>query len=350
MTFDYRARLKKLKLELKKISIDSLLVSDETNVTYLSGFEGNDSALVITPDSQFFLTDSRYTEEAKDSAKEFAVVEVRSSTYDTIGEIARKDSLKKLGFESMNLPFGVAENLRHQIGRTKLVPSKNIVEKIRAIKDQEEIARIKSSISVAKAVLKNLIETIRPGVSELSLSDRVECEFIKRGARVSFQTIIACGKNCSKPHAHPTCDRVAKDDCLMIDIGCKLNLYNSDMTRIVLLGRVKDKIKEMYQIVSTAQKKAIDKIAPGRKISEIDSAGRSYIAEKGYGKFFGHSLGHGIGLDVHEEPSVSERNSGRLKQGMVFTVEPAIYLPKFGGVRIEDMVLVTDRGCEILTR
>jgi Xaa-Pro aminopeptidase len=136
----------------------------------------------------------------------------------------------------------------------------------------------------------------------------------------------------------------------MIDMGCRLNLYNSDITRMVLVGKVKNKIKVIYDIVGSAQNKAIEKIRPGVKISEVDSAGRDYITKKGYSKFFGHSIGHGIGMDVHEEPSISKRNNGILKSGMVFTVEPAIYLPKIGGVRIEDMVLVADKGCEVLTR
>lgn len=350
MTFDYRSRLRRLRAELKKRSFDSILVSNGTNVTYLSGFEGSDSVLIVTRDSQFFLTDSRYTEEAKDSVTGFAVVEISSSTYDTICAIARNNRLKRMGFEAMNLPYAVARNLEDRIGRTRLIPSSGVVEKLRAIKDAEEIARIKRSIRITREVMKDLAGHIRPGVSEKFLCDKIECEFIKRGARPSFQSIAACGKNCSKPHANPTCDRIARDDVLMIDLGCKLNLYNSDMTRMVLLGRVRDEIKKIYAIVSAAQKRAIDKIRPGRRISEIDNAGRNYISEKGYGKFFGHSLGHGIGLDVHEEPSISGRNNDILKPGMVFTVEPAIYLPKFGGVRIEDMVLVTDKGCDILTR
>lgn len=349
MIFDYKLRLKKLRVELKRRKLSSLLVTNETNVRYLSGFKGGDSLIIITPDSQFFLTDSRYTEEAGDSVGGFTIVEVATSTYDSLSGIIKKNRIKRVGFDSLNLPYEVAGTLAGHIRPARLVPAKNIVEELRAVKDNKEIEAIKRSVNVTADVLKKTMEKIRPGISERSISDYIECEFIRRGARIAFETIAACGRNCSKPHAHATKDRIASNDVVMLDVGCRLDLYNSDITRMVFIGKVKDKIKEIYGIVRAAQGAAIGKIRPGVKISDIDLAGRSYIARKGYGKFFGHSLGHGIGMDVHEEPGISRRNNNILKSGMVFTVEPAIYLPKLGGVRIEDMVLVTDRGCEVLT-
>ena len=348
--FDYKSRLKNLRGKLRSESLDSFLVTNETNVEYLSGFTGSDSIVLVTPDSQFFLTDSRYTEEAKDTVKGFTIVEVTSSVYDFIGNILRKNHIKKLGFESMNLPFGVLKRFEEYLSNIKFKPLANTVESLRAVKDKSEIGLIKNSIRVTEDVLKETVKTIRPGLSERCLSGLIEYEFIKRSARSSFQTIVACGCNTSKPHAHPTEAKIGKCGFVMIDIGCKLNSYCSDMTRMILMGKIKDKIKEIYFIVRTAQEKALEAIRPGRKISEVDCAGRSYIDKKGFGKFFGHSMGHGIGMDVHEEPSISKRNTGTLKPGMVFTVEPAIYIPKFGGVRIEDMVLVTNRGYELLTK
>jgi Xaa-Pro aminopeptidase len=350
MIFDHKLRLKKLRVELKKIGLGSLLVTNETNVRYLSGFKGGDSLVVVTPDSQFFLTDSRYTEEAGDTVRGFTIVEVTTSTYDCLSNIVKKNRIKKIGFDSLNLPYEVAHRLAGCIRPAKLVPTKNMIENLRAVKDPAEIEAIKRSISVTKNVLGKVTGNIRPGVSERSISDSIECEFIKRRARIAFETIAACGSNCSKPHAHATDKRIANNDVMMLDMGCRLDLYNSDITRMIFIGKVKDKIKEIYGIVSAAQNAAIKKIRPGVKISDIDIAGRGYIERKGYGRFFGHSLGHGVGMDVHEEPSISKRNDNVLKSGMVFTVEPAIYLPKLGGVRIEDMVLVTEKGCEILTR
>lgn len=348
--FDHGKRLKSLKGLLKKSPAESLLVTNESNVTYLSGFTGNDSLLFITSDSQFFLTDSRYTQEAKETVKGFTIIEVTSSVYESIGTITRGNRIKKIGFDPMNLPYGVVKNFEGHIRQARLIPVRNMVESLRAVKDGEEIACIEKSIRTNSAVLKKISHEVRPGVTEEHLSGLVECEFIRNGARAGFQTIVACGKNSAKPHAHPTKAKVAKNDAVMIDLGCRLNMYNSDMTRMVLLGDVGVKFKQIYTIVKTAQEKALEKIKAGRKISEVDFAGRQYITDKGYGKFFGHSLGHGIGLDVHEEPSVSGRSSGILMPGMIFTIEPAIYIPGFGGVRIEDMVLVTETGYKILTR
>ncbi|MDO8536181.1 MAG: Xaa-Pro peptidase family protein [Candidatus Omnitrophota bacterium] len=350
MIFDHKLRVKKLRAELKRRGIGSVLVTNESNVRYLTGFKGGDSLVVITPDSQFFLTDSRYAEEAKDSVSGFTIVEVTTSTYDCISNILKKNRIRKMGFDSLNLPYEVATRLAGHIRPAKLVSTKNIIESLRAVKDPKEIEAIKRSIDLTKKVLNKVSKAVRPGISERYISDLIECEFIKKGARIAFETIVAHGKNCSKPHAHATEEKIAGNDVVMLDMGCKLDLYNSDMTRMLFVGKVRDKIKEIYGIVSAAQKAAIEKIRPGVRVSDIDIAGRGYIERKGYGKFFGHSIGHGIGIDVHEEPSISKRNNNVLKSGMVFTVEPAIYLPKVGGVRIEDMVLVTDKGCEILTR
>ncbi|MDP2929422.1 MAG: Xaa-Pro peptidase family protein [Candidatus Omnitrophota bacterium] len=348
--FDRKQRLNNLKVELKKTGLDAILITNATNAAYLSGFKGSDSLIIITPDSQFFLTDSRYTEEAGDSIIGFTIVEVTTSIYDVVSKIAKGNGLRKIGFESLNLPYDAAKRLEDCIRPAKLIPVKNIVEILRVIKDAGEIERIKDSVHTAKDVLKTTLKSLRAGVSEQFLSDAIECEFIKNGVEKAFETIVACGRNCSKPHARPTCEVIAKNDSVMIDMGCRLNLYNSDITRMIFVGKVKNKIKEIYGIVGSAQSKAIEKIRPGRRISEIDSAGRDYIVKKGYGKFFGHSMGHGVGMDVHEEPSISKRNNGVLKPGMVFTIEPAIYLPKISGVRIEDMVLVTDKGCEVITK
>src|SRR3989338_1320723 len=348
--FDYKKRLRYLRSELNAISLGAFLITNETNVAYLSGFTGDDSFILITPDSQFFLTDSRYMEEAKDTVKGFTIIEVASSTYDTIGNILKNNRVKRIGFESMNLPFEAAKRLEGYVGGARLAPLTNIVEKLRAIKDKKEIGRIKKSVRLTEETLKTDINAIRPGASEKFLSGQIECEFIKKGAIAGFRAIVACQKNSSKPHARPGDTKVARNDFVMVDIGCKFNNYNSDMTRMVLIGKIKDDIKEIYNIVRTAQKKALASVRPGTRISDIDIAGRSYIDKKGYGKFFGHSIGHGVGMDVHEEPSVSRRNNDILKPGMVFTIEPAIYIPKSGWVRIEDIILVTEKGCEVLTK
>ncbi|MCX5678231.1 MAG: Xaa-Pro peptidase family protein [Candidatus Omnitrophica bacterium] len=347
---NYQRRLALLKNGLKVNALDSILITNQANVTYMSGFPGHDSMVLITPDKNFFITDSRYIEEAEKTLDGFQVKLVEISTYDTVSDIVKKHRLKKIGFEAMDLPYGVAVRLYKLIKNAKLAPCKDMVESIRSIKDSDEIALIRESVSLNKKVFDVVADRVKPGISEKALAVIVESTFINEGARSAFEPIIASGENASKPHAVPDCVSIKNNSFVMVDIGAKLNGYCSDLTRMITLGRVKDKFKKMYAIVKTAQDKAIEMIRPGVKIRDIDAAGRDHIKGEGFGKYFGHSLGHGIGLSVHEKPTISSIGEGLIAPGMVFTVEPAIYIPGFGGVRIEDMVLVTNKGCEVLTR
>ena len=330
--------------------MDAFLVTDETNVYYLSGFSGHDSLLLVTQGESFFITDSRYIEEAKGSVRGFKIKLVDKSTYSTLGEIVKKGRLGRVGFESMNLPYEVAGKLKRMVRPARLVPIKDLVERLRAVKDVLELEAIKDSIALTKKIFKSMARLVRPGISEKFIARQAEIAFIKRASHPSFDLIVAAGANSSKPHASPADKRIAKNSFVMMDMGCNLNGYNSDITRMVVVGKMQEKFRKIYDIVHTAQVRAIAMIRPGRRIAEVDLAARGYIQDQGFGKYFGHALGHGVGMAVHEQPNISRINEELLKPGMVFTVEPAIYIPEFGGVRIEDMVLVTDKGCEVLTR
>ena len=343
-------RIALLEAELKAGRLDAFIVTNETNVSYLSGFCGHDSMLLIASGKRFFLTDSRYIEDARNKMMDFEVVLVKGSTYAALKELIKKNNLKRIGFEAMNLPYEVATRLKDFAGSAVLAPTKDMVELLRAVKDEAEIELIRKAISLTKAVMERAVKEVEPGISEEAIDKKIEIDFIKNDAQASFEPIVAAGPNSSKPHAIPSGALIENNSFVMIDIGCNLNGYNSDLTRMVVLGKVNKKFKKIYNTVSAAQNKAIEKVAPGARLAEVDKAARGYIQSKGFGKYFGHSLGHGVGMDVHEEPSVSSRSQGILKAGMVITIEPAIYIPKFGGVRIEDMVLVTDKGCEILSR
>ncbi len=347
---EYRNRIALLKKELSGRRLDSLLVTDDTNVSYMSGFTGHDSMLLVTRGDDFFITDSRYLEEAQGSIRHFDIRLVEVSAFDTILRVVKKARLKNVGFESMDLPCAVAGRLKKILKSVTLTGQKDIVENLRAVKDRGEIALIKNSIRLTRKVLGALTGMARPGISEKTLAKRCEIAFIEAGAKAAFEPIVATGANASRPHSRPTDGTIQKDSFVMIDIGCCLQGYCSDMTRVVTLGRVKEKFRKMYSTVRAAQEIAIGKVGPGARASDVDSAARSLIERHGFGKYFGHSVGHGVGMKVHEGPSISRISRTRLVPGMVFTVEPAIYVPKFGGVRIEDMVLVTDRGCEVLTR
>jgi Xaa-Pro aminopeptidase len=346
---DYKKRISALRDAFESIGLDSFFVTSNVNVSYLSGFKGQDSMLLVCRDKSYFITDSRYIEEASRTLKGFEVALVDKAIYDTVKDIVRSSRLKKMGFESMDMPYGAAHKLKGELKPFGFSGVSGLIKGMRAIKDADEIALIKKSAALVNDIFKKIEPQIRPGVSEESLARAIEISFIGKGAKAGFDPIIARGHNASKPHALPSSDKISKDDMVMVDIGCTLEGYNSDMTRMVIRGRAKDKLKKIYTIVKDAQRKAIEKISPGARIADVDNAARAHIAEEGYGKYFGHATGHGIGLEVHEEPTISGVSEGVLRRGMVFTVEPAIYLPGVGGVRIEDMVLVTDNGCEILT-
>jgi Xaa-Pro aminopeptidase len=350
MAAEHRKRTALLKEGFKKLKLDSFLVSDETNVSYLSGFTGHDAMALVSRGRAFLITDSMYSEEAAGTVDGFDIIVRGSSGYETISGIVSRHKLKRVGFESMDLPFGVANKLKRALRRSDMVPVCGAVERLRSVKDRSEIGLIRDSIALTKRVFENILSCVRPGASERSIAVRCEKAFIDGGARPAFDPIIAAGANSSKPHASPTDAAIKKDSHVMIDIGCNLRGYCSDLTRMVFTGRVKEKLKKMYHAVRSAQEDAIAKIAPGVKAREVDSAARLRITDCGLGKYFVHSLGHGVGMEIHEEPAISPTGDTVLRPGMVFTVEPAVYVPRFGGVRIEDMILVTDDGCEILTR
>ena len=348
---NHKKRLSGLRKAMRSASLDSILVTNATNVSYLSGFRGTDAVMLVTADDGYFLTDSRYIEEAKiEMAGHLDVKPVSESIFASIDGIARSKKLKNLGFESMDLPYGVAHRLKGLLSKIRFAPVKNLVETLRSIKDEGEIERIRKAVRLAKEIFGRAAISVRPGVSEELVKRKIEIDLVSKGGACAFEPIIASGLNSSKPHARATGRSFKNNDFVMVDMGAKVDGYNSDFTRTIVLGRAQKRFVKIYETVSQAQRKAIDHITPGAKASDIDKAGRDHIKQNGFGRYFGHSLGHGVGMDVHEEPTISPSSKTRLAAGMVFTVEPAIYIPGFGGVRIEDMVLVTKNGCEILTK
>lgn len=347
---DHKKRLEHFTKEFRLKGLDSFFVTNNVNVSYLSGFKGHDSMLLVCEDKRYLITDSRYIEEASNTVKGFEIVLVKSSIYDTVRGLVKKGRLKKVGFETMDLPYGAAHKLKGLLKPARFVGVKGLIKALRSVKDPDEIDLIRRSATLLKNIFKKIEPRIKAGLSEEALAREIEISFISKGARPGFDPIIASGHNASKPHARASSDRIAKDDMVMVDIGCSFDGYNSDMTRMVKLGRVRKELLKIYDVVRDAQEKAINIVKPGAKIADVDNTARAHIAEMGYGKYFGHATGHGIGLEVHEDPTVSGISEGVIKSGMVFTVEPAIYLPGIGGVRIEDMVLVTGEGREVLTR
>ncbi|MBN3038815.1 MAG: aminopeptidase P family protein [Candidatus Omnitrophica bacterium] len=346
-----RTAIDKLRRAIERDKLDALLVSKPNNVSYLSDFNG-EGQLLITATKQFLITDFRYQEDAAKSKKSFELWarEGFSPLEENIVSLAKKLKLRGLGFESYNTPYAFYRRLKKALGKKHLIPTSNIIEKIRAVKSPKEIRIIRKAASCAVASFSFAKNFVKPGKTEEEIAQGIQYFMKKIGAEdKAFDIIVASGKRASLPHAYASKKCIKKNDAVLIDLGCRKCGYNSDLTRVVFLGKMWGKIKRIYDIVLRAQQLAIEAVRAGEQIRTIDKIARQHIANEGFSPFFGHALGHGIGREVHEYPSISPRNQDRLEAGMVITIEPGIYIPGWGGIRIEDMVLVKKDGSEILT-
>lgn len=335
---------------LQNKELDALLVSHQPNIAYLTGFFCSDSYLLIKARKNILITDSRYYEAARSALKNFQIELRGKSIASTIFELAAGAKIKRLGFESRNLDTDRYSRIKKKLRGIRFIATRDLIEELRKIKNREEIAKIKKAVKICVKSLELAKRIILPGRKEIEIAAELERFIRYNGASsTSFQTIVASGSNSAFAH-HLTSGRKLKaQDIVFIDIGVDYQGYKSDLTRVFFLGKIHSEIKDIYDIVLQAQALAINKIKPGTKICEVEEIARQHIALKGYGGFFGHNLGHGIGLEIHEKPAISSNNKETIQKGMVFTVEPAIYLPGEFGIRIEDDVLVTENGCEVLS-
>jgi Xaa-Pro aminopeptidase len=344
----YAPRLVCVREIMKRKKIDGFLVTDMTNIRYLAGFSGSSGFLFITGAEQFFATDFRYQEQSQQEVKGWDIVIERRSRVGTIKDLFRKTGTKKLGVES-----SVSYTFYRQLSRhgLEIMAIDHLVEGLRTIKSSAEIELIKKAVCRAEEAFLDIKPFIRKGTPERSLASRLGERLRKRGCRnIPFEIIVASGSQSALPHARPTDKRLQDGDLVIIDWGGEAGGYYSDMTRTLLIrGQDMRRQKELYQIVLAANRRAISSVKPGMKSKQIDSAARTLIRNSGYGDQFGHSTGHGVGLQVHELPRISWNKSTPLKESMVFTIEPGIYIPGLGGVRIEDMVVVREMNAEVLT-
>ena len=333
--------------------LDGFLVLNPTNLAYLSGFEGEGLAL-ITKRSNFLFTDARYTEQAQKECPDFKIVtdelNLKDARIIALDKIINQMNLKKIAFESKFLNYSDYKKYTDSFKSVELVPFENTIEPSRMIKEKEEIIKIKKASQITTETLKEIIEIIKPGIRELDIAAELSYTMRKKGAhKEAFEIIVVSGERSSLIHGKPSEKKIEEGELIIIDMGSNYQQYNSDITRTIMIGKGNEKQKEIFSIVLEAQEKALEFIKPGVKCNEVDTVARNYIENKGYGKHFGHGLGHGVGLEIHESPRVSSIDSTILAPGMVVTIEPGIYLPGIGGVRIEDTVLITDDGMEILT-
>ncbi len=346
----YISRTEKLSAKVKKEGLDALLVTYIPNIRYLSNFSGSTAMMLVLRDRSIFFSDFRYTVQASEEISGSEYIEVQRSYLPDVIAKAKELGVKKLGVEkSITLgDFGTVEELAAP--DIELVRTAQMVSDFRMIKDSTEVFMIKRSLDTAVRAFNRLLPAIKPGVIEKDLMAELEYLFMKEGGeKASFETIIASGPRGALPHGRASDKRVEKGEFIVIDFGTVLDGYCSDITRTVFVGKPSAEDIKIYNTVLDAQVKALEGITPGMKASDADGIARKHINDAGYAEYFGHGLGHGLGLEVHEGPAVSQKGETVLESGMVFTVEPGIYLPGRLGVRIEDVAHLTVDGCEILT-
>jgi Xaa-Pro aminopeptidase len=325
-------------------------VTDIHDVRYLSNFTGSSALVVLTRGEGFFLTDPRYTTQAREEVQGLKVRIFRKRGLGEAAALVRKLGVKSLGFESASLSYDAYTLVKKAVAPVRLRPAPGIVAGARLCKDFCEIERIRSSIKVMERGFKAVERFLRPGVTEREAALRAETSFKRNGADgTAFETIIASGERGALPHGLASDKRIKKGELVVVDMGVVKDGYNSDSTRTYCVGRATPRQREVHGTVLCAGLSAIEKIRAGVKASAVDRAARARIRKAGYGKYFSHATGHGVGLLVHEGPVLSKDSKDVLEEGMVVTVEPGIYIPGWGGVRIEDMVAVRKDGPELLT-
>ncbi len=345
-----KERIKKLREELGKSGLKFLIITNIRNYLYLTGFTGSEGVVLITPTSVYLIVDFRYMEQAHKEAKNTKVIKREGALHLLLRDILKKYKNEKIAFESDSMTFKQHKEIKKSLPENRLVPTLNVVEGLRAIKYGGEIASIEKASRISDEVFKYICDFIKPGMSEADIAEEIENISKKNGAAsTAFNSIVLSGSRSSLPHGMPSNKLIGKG-IMLLDFGCVFSGYNSDMTRTIFLGKATAKQKEIYNIVLEAQKIAIHNIRPGIKASCIDKAARDYITDKKHSEYFGHSTGHGIGLNIHELPNISSKSDEVLQPNMVFTIEPGIYIPEWGGIRIEDMVQVTDDGYRIITK
>jgi Xaa-Pro aminopeptidase len=349
-------RLNRLRNRLPEQGLDAILISQAENCRYLSGFSG-EAFLFISPRDAILATDFRYLEQAERQAPGWQIVQIKGEFAEWLPRLASGLKVQRLGFESQGLSFASYQGLTAAIAqmpsdaRPELIPSQGLVESLRAIKEQEELGLIERAAALADAALEQIVPTLQPGMTEREIAWRLERFLRENGSdSIPFELIVASGPNSALPHAQPTDRRIETGEPLLIDLGARVEGYCSDMSRTFCLGTPEKTLSQIYHIVLEAQLAAVKAIAVGMSGDQADHLARAVIEQAGYGDAFGHGLGHGVGLAAHEEPRLGPRSAAILSQGMVFTIEPGIYIKGWGGVRIEDMVVLEEGKARMLTK
>ena len=327
-----------------------LLISSPANMRYLTGFTGEGLVLVSPGQAPLIVTDSRFELQAQEEAPEAELLVAKDGYLGAVAEGIGTEGDGRIGFEADHFTYGRFEDLAKKLNGREPKPMRRLVEALREAKDEDEQAKLRASAALNDRVFARLLEQLEPGRDEKSLAWEIETAARQLGAeKTAFPPIVASGPRSAHPHAEPTDRKLQEGDQVKIDLGIQLDGYCSDMTRTVFLGEPTDKQREIYSICLRAQQAALDAAGPGMKAVDLDATAREIIEQAGYGEQFGHGLGHGVGLNVHEAPRLGKTSEDVLRPGMAITIEPGIYIEGWGGVRIEDLVLITEDGIEVLS-
>ena len=348
---DYARRLRAASAELERRHIDTLFISHLPNVRYLCGFTGSSAVLAVRPGGATFFTDGRYTSQAREEVRGARVIIPRDPLLAAAMQWARSCGMKSIGIEAEHITVAQRSTLKKAAPRgVKLREMVGVIEELRKVKDADELRLIRDSVNLGASLLEVAVASLRPGVRETEIAAEMEYAARTRGAEaMSFETIIASGKRSALPHGRASSAPIPRRGFVVLDFGVILHGYCSDMTRTVWVGKSSRSDRDLYEAVREAQESAVDAVRAGVTCGEVDHAARSVLRRARLDRFFTHSIGHGVGLEIHEAPRLARGQRDVLRPGMVITVEPGAYLPGRGGVRIEDMVVVGERGCERLT-
>ncbi|MDF2815458.1 MAG: Xaa-Pro dipeptidase [Paenibacillus sp.] len=346
-----QARLAKLRQLMSERKLDALLVTNSYNRTYMSGFTGSSGALVITANQAVLLSDFRYRSQAPQQAVHYQFIEHKPKLIESVFELLKAWNIQELGFEQQDVSYGTYTAYSSALPGIKLIPTDGWIEELRMIKDSRELAVMQEAAELADRTYEYMLSVLKPGLLESEAALELEFFMRRHGATsTSFETIIASGERSALPHGKASQRAMQTGEFVKMDFGAYYKGYCSDITRTVMLGKPTAKHREIYDIVLEAQMLTLDHIKPGMSGMEADAIARNVIKKYGYGDFFGHGTGHGLGMEIHEAPRLSLQGDVVLKPGMTVTVEPGIYLPDFGGVRIEDDIVITESGMRRLTQ
>ena len=343
-------RVEKVLSLMSSKKMDACLLRGMDNIFYLTGFRGSEGTLFITKGGVFLLTDFRYVTYAQEVTHGVSIIEVRDKR-NVLGELCSQYKIERIGFDSFHTTFFTFKKWSDAVENIEFIPLDATIEEIRKNKEPDEIDSIIKAIDIATQAFNDVFNGIYPGQTEKEVANNLDYTMRRLGAEgPSFPTIVASGPRAALPHAEPTDKRIRDGEMVIIDFGAQIDGYCSDETCTLSIGDVNRKLQEIYTVVNSAKQLALEKAWVGMPIKEMDMIVRGFIGSAGYGEFFRHGTGHGVGIAVHEAPAINSTGDGLLEEGMVITIEPGIYIPNLGGVRLEDMVLITADAPRVLTR